>query len=78
MAVSTRSDKIVCGLQGGSRLTAYHPTYPIDMDRCISFFMDLTRDPSPLIPLPALFTGFAFTGAGRGQGEGGMNFCKEQ
>jgi hypothetical protein len=39
--------------------------------------MNIAHGPSPLIPLPALLTGFAFTGAGRGQGEGCMNFCKD-
>ena len=47
------------------------------MDCCISFFMNMAHRPSPLIPLPVLCTGFAFTGAGRGQGEGCMNFGKD-
>jgi hypothetical protein len=41
------------------------------------FFMNIAHAPSSLIPLPALCTGFAFTSAGRGRGEGGMNFGQD-
>src|SRR5215510_1359099 len=54
------------------------PFAPASMDGCISFFMDLTRDPSPLIPLPALVHRLHFHRRGERAGRGGMNFLQDQ
>ena len=42
--------------------------YPYGYGSLHKFFHELAHRPSPVIPLPALLTGFAFTGAGERAG----------